>query len=111
MPGKFELYKDKGGEFRFRLFSSDGKTLLGSEGYKVKSSATKGMESVRKNAPDDARYERKATNSGQFMFNLKSGNGQIVGTSVQYKTEAERDRAIDLTKQEAAGAALDDRAS
>ncbi len=108
MAGKFDLYKDKGGEFRFRLTSSDGKTLLGSEGYKAKSSATNGIESVRKNATDEGRYERKATNSGKFMFNLKASNGQVVGTSSQFATEAERDSAIDSVKRDAPKANLDD---
>ncbi len=34
MPGKFEVYKDKGGEFRFRLKASNGQSILASEGYK-----------------------------------------------------------------------------
>ena len=61
MPGKFELYKDKRGEFRFRLKASNGQIILASEGYKAKSSANNGIQSVMKNAPDDARYERKET--------------------------------------------------
>ena len=111
MAGKFEIYKDKKGEFRFRLKAGNGQTILASEGYKAKSSASSGIDSVRRNAASDGRFERKATNSGQFMFNLKASNGQVVGTSTQYRTEAERDKAIDLVKQEAPAAALDDKAS
>ena len=39
MAGKFELYKDKGGEFRFRLKAGNGQIILASEGYKTKTSA------------------------------------------------------------------------
>mgnify|MGYP001817851466 CR=1 FL=1 len=28
MPGKFEVYKDKGGKFRFRLKATNGQTIL-----------------------------------------------------------------------------------
>ena len=108
MPGKFELYKDKRGEFRFRLKASNGQTILASEGYKAKPSATNGIESVRKNAPSDARYERKETKNGQFRFNLKATNGQVIGTSESYKTEKSRDNGIASVTKNAPDAKVDD---
>ena len=52
MAGKFELFKDKAGEFRFRLKASNGEIIASSEGYKTKASALNGIESVQKKAPD-----------------------------------------------------------
>ena len=49
---KFELYKDKGGEFRFRLKAANGQNIGRSEGYKAKASAKKGIASIAKDAPD-----------------------------------------------------------
>ena len=49
---KFEIYNDKAGQFRFRLKASNGENILASEGYTSKESCKKGIESVRKNAPD-----------------------------------------------------------
>ena len=49
---KYELYKDKAGEFRFRLKASNGEIIGKSEGYKAKASAKKGIASSAKNAPD-----------------------------------------------------------
>ena len=49
---KFELYRDKAGEFRFRLKAANGQNIGRSEGYKAKASAKKGIASVQKNAPD-----------------------------------------------------------
>ena len=51
---KFEVYTDKGGEFRFRLKARNGEVIAASEGYKAKASCLNGVESVRKNAPDAA---------------------------------------------------------
>ncbi len=48
---KFEIYKDKAGEFRFRFKASNGETMFGSEGYKAKASAVSAIESIKKNAP------------------------------------------------------------
>ena len=49
---KYELYKDKAGEFRFRLKAANGQNIGKSEGYKAKASAKKGIASIMKNAPD-----------------------------------------------------------
>ena len=51
MAYKFELYKDKAGEFRFRFRASNGEPMFASEGYKVKASAVNAIESIKKNAP------------------------------------------------------------
>ncbi|MBO5137755.1 MAG: YegP family protein [Spirochaetaceae bacterium] len=48
---KFEVYKDKAGEFRFRLKAKNGENIAASEGYKAKASCMNGIESVKKNAP------------------------------------------------------------
>lgn len=108
MAGKFELYKDKAGEFRFRLKASNGQTILVSEGYTQRASAEKGIASVRTNAPKDERYERKDTSSGKPMFNLKASNGQVIGTSESYASEAAREGGIASVKANAPEAKLDD---
>ncbi|WP_406832484.1 YegP family protein [Pedococcus sp. KACC 23699] len=52
MAGKFELYKDKSGKFRFRLKAGNGEVIATGEAYESKASALNGIESVRKNAGD-----------------------------------------------------------
>jgi uncharacterized protein YegP (UPF0339 family) len=66
------------------------------------------VESVQKNAPDDARYERKATESGKYRFNLRSGNNQVIGTSESYETEKARDGGIESVKKNAPVAIVTD---
>jgi len=106
MAGKFEIYADKAGEFRFRLKASNGQAILVSEGYKAKSGCNNGIESVKKNASDDSNYERKVTSSGKFMFNLKAANSQIIGTSESYETAVARDNGIESVKTNAPGAVV-----
>lgn len=50
MAYRFEVYKDKAGEFRFRFKASNGETMFGSEGYAQKASALSAIESIKKNA-------------------------------------------------------------
>ncbi len=49
---KFEVYTDKGGEFRFRLKATNGQVIATGEGYTSKSSCMNGIESVKKNVVD-----------------------------------------------------------
>jgi len=49
---KFEVYKDKGGEFRFRLKAKNGQVIAVSEGYTSKAGCLNGVESVKENAPE-----------------------------------------------------------
>ncbi|WP_193075594.1 YegP family protein [Pseudomonas sp. FME51] len=101
MAGKFEVYQDKAGEYRFRLNASNGQSILASEGYKTKASCMNGVESIKSNASDDSRYERKQSNSGKFMFNLKAANHQVIGTSQLYEAVASRDNGIESVKKHA----------
>ena len=50
---KFEIYKDKAGEFRFRLKATNGQIIAVSEGYKAIASCKNGIASVRKNSVTD----------------------------------------------------------
>ena len=61
---------------------------------------------MRTHAPTAARYELKTGESGKFYFNLKSGNGQIVGTSVMYASEEARNTAVAETQAVAAAAGV-----
>ncbi|MFV1534867.1 YegP family protein [Phaeobacter sp. JH209B] len=89
----FELYEDKEGRFRYRV-KVDGQIILVSEGYKTRESAVNAIESVRKNATLEERYERKEADEENFYFNLKAANGQVIGTSTNYSSEASRENGI-----------------
>ena len=108
MAGTFEIKKAKDGEFYFHLKASNGQVILSSEMYKQKSSAGNGIESVKKNAPDDSHYERKVSKNGQFIFNLKAANHEVIGTSETYKTTEARDHGIESVKTNAPKAEVHD---
>jgi hypothetical protein len=54
MAGKFEIYNDKGGKFRFRLKAGNGEIIAVGEAYESTAAAKNGVESVKKNAGDAA---------------------------------------------------------
>ena len=52
MAAKFVLKKGSTGKFRFNLVAINGQVIATSVAYESKASAIKGIESVKRNAPD-----------------------------------------------------------
>ena len=107
MAGKFVLKKASNGQFHFNLQASNGQVILSSETYKEKRGAEGGIASVRANAPDDGRYERKDSGN-QYFFVLKASNGQTIGRSELYKTKTSMENGIESVKKNAPDAKVDD---
>jgi uncharacterized protein YegP (UPF0339 family) len=103
---RFELYEDKGGQYRWRLRHRNGNVIAdGGEGYTQKHNAQKGMQSVQRNAlgatvlhvesetdlpeaeesfepveetPSQASFELYEDNAGEFRFRLRHDNGNVI---------------------------------
>jgi uncharacterized protein len=56
---KFEIYLDKGSEYRLRLKAKNGQAIAAGEGYKSKTGCQNGIESVKKNSADAILVEEK----------------------------------------------------
>ena len=104
--GKFEIFNDRRGEFRFRLKASNGQIILASEGYIAKASCTNGIESVRENSQDDSKFERLESKSGKPYFNLKATNGQVIGTSEMYESASGMENGVASVKKNAPDAEI-----
>jgi uncharacterized protein YegP (UPF0339 family) len=108
MAGKFELKKASDGQYRFNLKAGNGQVILSSELYTEKRGALSGIESVRRNAPIDDRYERKENKKGEPFFVLKASNGQVVGQSESYSTTAAMEGGIESVKKNGPDGTTDD---
>ena len=106
MAGKFELNSSSNGKFFFNLKASNGQIILSSEMYESKAAAENGIESVKKNAADDDRYDRLTAKNGDPYFVLKAANGQQIGRSETYKTTAAMDNGIESVKSNASDAQI-----
>ena len=98
--GKFVIRTTATG-IKFDLKAGNGQVILTSEVYTTKAACQNGIESVKKNAPEDARYERKDSTNGKATFNLKATNGQVIGTSELYESVAARENGIESVKKNA----------
>lgn len=106
--GKFELFRDVSGQFRFRLKAENQKIILQSEAYITKQSCENGIESVKNHAADDSNYVRSIAKNGEYYFNLRAKNFEIIGTSEMYKSVQGRENGILSVKHNAPIASIHD---
>lgn len=95
--GYFELTKNPSArqEYHFTLRGPNEKALLSSESYTSSDGARNGIKSVRENGTNLANFDKQIAKDGSFYYELIAQNNKSIGTSPMYKTEAQRDHAID----------------
>lgn len=106
--GSYELKTTTNGKFMFNLKAANGQIILTSEQYEAKDSALNGIASVQTNSPNDDRYERLDSKGGDPYFVLKATNGQTIGRSEMYSSEAARDNGIESVKTNGPSTDIDD---
>lgn len=104
--GKFVIKTGTNSQYYFSLKADNGQKILASEGYTSKAACQSGIDSVKSNAKDDSKYEKKTSSNNKYYFNLKASNGQIIGTSEMYASSAARDTGIESVKANAPGASV-----
>jgi uncharacterized protein YegP (UPF0339 family) len=100
MAGKYQLYKDKAGKYRFRLVAENGRTIVTGEAYARRTSCVNGIESVKKNSGSSIedttidspkipfpKYQIFVDKAGEFRFNLSASNGEVIASSEGYSSK------------------------
>jgi uncharacterized protein len=99
--GYFEIKKSKDGQILLNLKANNGITILTSEGFSDEERCRESVETVKKNAVNNDRYEIKETEDKKFYFDLKADNDVVVGKSEIYVTKAAAGRGVDAVKRNA----------
>ena len=84
MKPTFEIKKTTNGKFMFNLKAANDEVILTSQTYESKQAAEEGINSVKVNAPIDARYEDKKGTDGKPYFVLQAANKLVIGRSEMY---------------------------
>ncbi|MDX2006450.1 MAG: YegP family protein [Meiothermus sp.] len=108
MAGKFVIKNAKNGQFMFNLLSGNHQVILTSELYKSHASAVDGIESVKKNATNAERFERRTSSNGSPYFVLKAANGLEIGRSELYTSDAGMENGIESVMKNAPEAEVRD---
>ena len=98
---KFEIYKGKKDDYRWRLKAANGKTIAtAGQGYQAKADAKNGIASVQKAATDPkANFEFFEDKKQEHRWRLKAANGKtIAAASEGYKAKADAEKALETFK-------------
>lgn len=109
MAGRFEITTRSTGEFQFNLLAGNGQVILSSEGYTAKAACRNGIDSVKRYSEHDEFFERLTTSDGRPYFNLRAGNGEVIGHSQPYSSPTARNNGIDAVMVNAPSARVVDK--
>ena len=97
-PAAFELFRDRAGNYRWRLLYKNGNILADSgQGYASRQKARQGLESVQRNVAEDgnAEFEVYEDNAGEYRWRLRHRNGNIIADSGEgYASESGAEDAV-----------------
>ncbi len=82
-----EVHNDKDSNYRFSLKAKSGHTLLNSIDFTDKIQMNEAIKALGVTAITRNHFERKTNHAGQFLFNLKDDNGNLIGRSQLYDSE------------------------
>jgi uncharacterized protein YegP (UPF0339 family) len=92
----------------FNLKAANNQVILTSETYSTKAGVLSGIASVKQNAPNDSRYERKKAKDDSAYFVLKAVNAEPIGKSEMYSSTSKMEAGIASVKTNAPTAPVKD---
>lgn len=88
----FETFEGLDGQHYFHLMAGNGQKVLRGEGYATAQGAEGGVAAVTSLGRDKRNFELLEAANGEWYFNLKSGNGEVVGSSQLYASKYNAER-------------------
>ena len=89
------------------LKAENQQVILTSQVYEQKQSALTGIASVQQNGTDAANFELKVSVAGEPYFVLKAANGEIIGNSQMYSSNAAAQTGVASVQANAASSIID----
>jgi len=106
----FEVYQDKGKEYRWRLKSANGRILaVAHDGYKNKADVKSAIESIQKGV-GKMKVEYYQDKSKEYRWRLVATNGRDMGRSSEgYKTKDGAEKGFELVRAGAKAAEIEEK--
>jgi uncharacterized protein YegP (UPF0339 family) len=105
-PAAFETYRDRGGDWRWRLVHENGSIIADSgEGYASHSNARRAANRIR-DAVDEMDFEVYEDSVGEYRWRLTSGNDIVADSGEGYASRDGAEAAVDRVTEYAPDAGL-----
>jgi uncharacterized protein len=84
----YEIKSTSNSKFTFNLKAGNNEVVLTSQSYASQKNAEEGIASVQRFGTKAENFELLTSTAGEPYFVLKASNGQVIGKSEMYKSEA-----------------------
>jgi uncharacterized protein len=105
---KFVINKKDEGVYHFFLKDSEDRPVLWSPRYATKTQCRNGIESLRNYVKGKARFDEWQTDSGRYLFHLRSNDGHLLAMSAPFGNKMECTRHIIEVQDKVATATEED---
>ena len=86
---KFVISQKPEGAYQFSLKDSQGKQILWSPRYATKGQCRSGIEHLRQNLSESIEVDQWQTDSGRYLFHLRSNDGRLLAMSAPFSSKHE----------------------
>ncbi|CAM3013185.1 YegP family protein [Rariglobus hedericola] len=90
----YQISPTTNSKFMFNLKAENNQVILTSQVYEQKQSALDGIASVQANGPFSKNFEHLTSTASEPYFVLKAQNGEIIGKSQMYSSQASAEAGI-----------------
>ncbi|MGI9551018.1 MAG: YegP family protein [Aurantibacter sp.] len=94
MGQMIEISQQEDNTYKFYIKTESGQLLLTSRGVKSMDKIEQMTDLLKGSDKMRLLFERKTNHQGKFLFNIKDKNGQLLGTSELYNSEAGMENGI-----------------
>jgi uncharacterized protein YegP (UPF0339 family) len=94
----FETFQGLDGRHYFNLMAANGENVLRSQSYTTLASAENGARSVLTNGADKRNFDVREAKNGDYYFNLKAANGEVIGSSELYASKSNAERGARVVR-------------
>ncbi len=94
----FETFEGLDGRHYFHVVAQNGAIVLRSQGYASLASAKDGVLSVLDHGNDKRNFDVLEAANGDYYFNVKANNGQVIATSQLYASRSSADRGASTVR-------------
>jgi len=108
MTGHFEIKGASDGRFLFNLKAGNGEIVLTSSLFDTKDAVAAAIATVKENALNDLRYERKVAKNDHPYFLLETADGDVLGRSETYSSKSAMENGIKSVMRAAPDALVKD---
>ncbi|WP_062054393.1 DUF1508 domain-containing protein [Sediminicola sp. YIK13] len=89
-----EIKKYNENVYRFRVTASTGHAILESIDFSNMEDIKNSVTELQASLNERKVFERRTDHSGKFIFQLKNKDGQLIGSSLPYSSEAGMENGI-----------------